>query len=40
LGYHYDTFGYIEIDHKKAMSSFKNKNKELILLDIGGECLV
>jgi len=35
LGYHYDTFGYIEIDHKKAIDSFKVKNKELILLDIG-----
>ncbi len=35
LGYHYDTFGYIEIDHKKAIDSFKVKNKELVLLDIG-----
>ncbi len=35
LGYHYDTFGYIEIDHKKAIDTFKVKNKELILLDIG-----
>ena len=35
LGYHYDTFGYIEIDHKKAVDSFKVKNKELVLLDIG-----
>jgi L-ascorbate metabolism protein UlaG (beta-lactamase superfamily) len=35
LGYHYDTFGYIKIDHKKAISKFSNKNKELILLDIG-----
>jgi len=36
LGYHYDTFGYIEIDHEKAIESFKKKNKELILLEIGG----
>jgi L-ascorbate metabolism protein UlaG (beta-lactamase superfamily) len=35
LGYHFDTFGYIEIDHAKAIQSFKNKNKELILLKIG-----
>ncbi len=35
LGYHYDTFGYIKIDHKEAISKFSNKNKELILLDIG-----
>ncbi len=35
LAYHYDTFGYIEIDHKKAKETFKNKGKELILLDIG-----
>ncbi|MCK5677305.1 MAG: MBL fold metallo-hydrolase, partial [Flavobacteriaceae bacterium] len=35
LGYHYDTFGYIEIDHKKAIDSFKVKNKELVLLNIG-----
>ncbi|MCD6544238.1 MAG: metal-dependent hydrolase [Flavobacteriaceae bacterium] len=35
LGYHYDTFGYIEIDHNKAKETFKNKDKELILLNIG-----
>ena len=35
LGYHYDTFGYIEIDHKKAIAKFGKKNKELILLKIG-----
>ena len=35
LGYHYDTFGYIKIDHKEAKSKFLSKNKELILLDIG-----
>ena len=40
LGYHYDTFGYIEIDHAKAIQSFNSKNKELILLDIGEELLV
>lgn len=35
LGCHYDTFGFIEIDHKKAVEAFKNKGKELILLPIG-----
>jgi len=35
LGYHYDTFGYIEIDHKKAIDIFKNKNIDLVLLEIG-----
>ena len=35
LGCHYDTFGYIKIDHKGAKSKFSSKNKELILLDIG-----
>ena len=36
LGVHYDTFGYIEIDHDKARQKFSDKNKELILLDIAG----
>ncbi len=35
LGYHYDTFGYIEIDHEKAMASFQNAGKKLHLLGIG-----
>ncbi len=35
LAYHYDTFGYIEIDHKNAISTFNIKGKELILLEIG-----
>lgn len=35
LGYHYDTFGYIKIDHEKAKSQFSEKGKELILLPIG-----
>ncbi|OFY95629.1 MAG: hydrolase [Bacteroidetes bacterium RIFCSPLOWO2_12_FULL_31_6] len=35
IGIHYDTFGYIEIDHKKAIADFKAKGKELILLEIG-----
>ncbi len=35
LGYHYDTFGYIEIDHEEAKRKFFDKNKDLMLLDIG-----
>ncbi|MEN8186406.1 MAG: metal-dependent hydrolase [Bacteroidota bacterium] len=35
LGYHYDTFGYIEIDHDKAKDTFKKKGVDLTLLDIG-----
>jgi L-ascorbate metabolism protein UlaG (beta-lactamase superfamily) len=34
LGYHYDTFGYIKIDHKKPFSGF-DKGKDLMLLEIG-----
>jgi len=35
LGYHFDTFGYIEIDHQKAINHFKENGKELLLLAIG-----
>lgn len=35
LGYHYDTFGYIEIDHEEAKRKFFEKGKDLMLLDIG-----
>lgn len=35
LGYHYDTFGYIEIDHEEAKRKFYAKDKDLMLLDIG-----
>lgn len=35
LGYHYDTFGYIVIDHKMAKKSFASAGKELVLLPIG-----
>lgn len=35
LGYHFDTFGYIEIDHEAAKQKFFNKNKDLMLLSIG-----
>lgn len=35
IGCHYDTFGYIQIDHQKAIEAFKKKGKELILMNIG-----
>jgi L-ascorbate metabolism protein UlaG (beta-lactamase superfamily) len=35
LGYHYDTFGYIEIDHTEAKRKFFEKDKDLMLLEIG-----
>tara|TARA_R110002050_G_scaffold206946_1_gene342908 strand:+ start:14952 stop:15632 length:681 start_codon:yes stop_codon:yes gene_type:complete len=35
LGYHYDTFGYIIIDHKESVQKFSKHGKELILLEIG-----
>ena len=35
LAYHFDTFGYIEIDHDYAIKRFKDKKKELIILEIG-----
>lgn len=36
LGYHYDTFGYIEIDHVEAVNYFGQRFKELNLLPVGG----
>jgi L-ascorbate metabolism protein UlaG (beta-lactamase superfamily) len=35
LGYHYDTFGYIEIDHNEAKKKFFDAGKDLMLLEIG-----
>lgn len=35
LGYHYDTFGYIKIDHDDAIKKFFDKGKDLMLLEIG-----
>jgi len=35
LAYHFDTFGYIEINHEYAIQKFKKKNKELIILEVG-----
>ena len=35
LGYHFDTFGYIEINHDEAKRKFFDKGKDLMLLEIG-----
>lgn len=35
LGCHYDTFGYIEIDHEEAKRKFYEKGKDLMLLKTG-----
>ncbi len=34
---HFDTFGFIEIDHQKAKDIFNNKNIELKILSVGEE---
>jgi L-ascorbate metabolism protein UlaG (beta-lactamase superfamily) len=35
IGMHYDTFGFIKINHSEAISKFKDSGKELILFEIG-----
>ena len=35
LGYHYDTFGYIKINHEQAIKKFFDAGKDLMLLPIG-----
>lgn len=35
LGYHFDTFGYIKIDHEDSIRKFFDKGKDLMLLEIG-----
>jgi L-ascorbate metabolism protein UlaG (beta-lactamase superfamily) len=37
IGCHFDTFGFIKIDHEAAQAAFEAENKELILPKIGGE---
>jgi L-ascorbate metabolism protein UlaG (beta-lactamase superfamily) len=34
IGSHFDTFGYIKIEHEAAVSAFAARNKELILMEI------
>lgn len=36
IGCHYDTFGYIKIDHEAAKKAFSDRGKKLILLPVGG----
>lgn len=36
IGMHYDTFGYIKIDKKEALTKFENAGLNLKLIDIGG----
>ncbi|EWH13969.1 hypothetical protein KLA_06557 [Cellulophaga geojensis KL-A] len=40
LGYHFDTFGFIEIDEAKAIEKFKASGKLLHLLPIGNSLTV
>lgn len=35
IGCHFDTFGYIKIDHEAALKDFSDKGKTLILPEIG-----
>lgn len=35
LGYHFDTFGYIKIDHEQAKQKFNEADKKLHLLEVG-----
>ena len=35
IGMHYDTFGYIKIDHSAAQDLFRKADRELILMEIG-----
>ena len=40
MGCHYDTFGYIKIDHAEAVQKFSKAGKELGLLEIGESVMV
>jgi len=35
VGMHFDTFGYIKINHQEAVEQFKENDLELILMEIG-----
>ncbi len=37
IGLHYDTFGFIKINHGEAKKKFSDSGKELILMEIGEE---
>ncbi len=40
LGYHYDSFPPIKIDHAEAKQKFADKHKELILLEVGASLVL
>lgn len=40
LGVHFDTFGYIEIDHNYAKKKFFDAGKDLMLLDVGQSIVI
>ena len=40
LGVHYDTFGYVKIDHESAKNKFSESNKKLHLLEIGNNITI
>lgn len=35
IGFHFDTFGYIKVDHDKVKTTFAENSKEIILPEIG-----
>ncbi|GAB4133069.1 MAG: metal-dependent hydrolase [Bacteroidia bacterium] len=35
IGMHYDTFGYIKVNHEEAVEKFKRNGKKLTLMNIG-----
>ena len=40
IGVHYDTFGFVKIDHQDAIDAFAKENIELLLLKIGESILL
>jgi L-ascorbate metabolism protein UlaG (beta-lactamase superfamily) len=40
IGCHYDTFGFIKIDHDAAKNAFAKRGKELILLSVGENLII
>jgi L-ascorbate metabolism protein UlaG (beta-lactamase superfamily) len=40
VGVHYDTFGFIKIDHEKAKKAFADRGAELLLIKIGETIII
>ena len=40
IGVHYDTFGFIKIDHAKALTDFNAAGKKLVLPKVGETILL